>query len=136
MKRARLPLLYVLSFILSVGPALTFFFVNFGKYVTSVTDGIRLSLGGVMLLVITVLKVTGLLKMPPRMLLFALIFAGAYLLESILGDIIIFSFLALVGEALDAVCRIFIRREKERIVIEKTAIQTAEALSQRPVGRV
>ncbi|MBQ7907285.1 MAG: hypothetical protein IJ309_04845 [Clostridia bacterium] len=136
MNRLRLPLLYLLSFTLSLGPVLVYFFINLDKYVTSVADAVRLSFGGVIILGVVLLKVVGLLKMPPRIVLFALVFAGCYLLSSILNDLIIFSFLALIGEIGDSVCQIFIRREKERRLIEKTARATATALESSFTGRV
>lgn len=136
MRRLALPLLYILSFVLSLGPVLVFFFINMGKYISTVEDAVRLSFGGVLILGVVVLKIVGLLRMPPRVVLFALIFAGSYLLHSIISDLIIFSFLALVGEIGDSICQIFIRREKERRSIEKTAQATATALEGRFTGRV
>lgn len=136
MKRLTLPLLYILSFALSLGPVLVFFFINMEKYISSVEDAVRLSFGGALILGVVILKVVGLLRMPPRIVLFALICAGSYLLHSIISDLIIFSFLALVGEIGDSICQIFIRKEKERRAIEKTAQATATALTDRFTGRV
>lgn len=136
MKRARLPLLYIASFLFTILPVLIYFLVNFEKYVSTTSDAVKLSFGGVILTVIIVLKVIGKLKIPSRVVLFSVLFLLGYLFSSIINDLLIFLFLALVGEILDAVCQIFIKREKAREEREAVAKETARAVGEALSGRV
>ncbi|MBQ4585113.1 MAG: hypothetical protein IJA82_02765 [Clostridia bacterium] len=136
MKKLKLPLLYLLSFVCSVGPVLIFFFINLERYTKTVPQTVKLSAGGIIVLIIAFLKVIGKLKLPSRMTVFAIVFLLTYLLESVISDIMILSFLALVGEVLDAIVSIFIKREKQKNTEEKTAQITADVVKKALSGRV
>ena len=136
MKRIKLPLLYILSFLLSICPVAVYFIANREIYIQSVAEGVRLSGGIVLLLAIAFLKSVGKLKIPSRSVLFAIVFLLSYLLSSILNDLLVFSFLALIGEILDSICQIFIRRAKEERLLEKTASKTACEIERLINGRV
>ena len=136
MKKFKIPLLYLLSFVLSVLPVLVYFFANADRYFVTVPDRVRLSCGLVCLGVIVFLKVMGKLKMPSRAVLFGLVTVLCYLLERVLNDLIVFSFLALVGEVLDMVCQAFIKKAKEDRLIEKSAERTAKEVERALNGRV
>ena len=47
MKRMKLPLLYILSVLLSVLPVLIYFIVNHDRYIRSVPEGIKLLFGAI-----------------------------------------------------------------------------------------
>lgn len=136
MKKSKIPLLYCLSFVLSVLPVSIYFFVNSDRYIKTIPDRIKITAGLVILSVIVILKVIGKLKMPSRTVLFGFVFIMCFLLGRVLNDLIVFSFLALVGEILDSICQIYIRRERERILTEKTANATADKLEKILNGRV
>ena len=136
MKRFKMPILYALSFALSVLPVAIYFFANADRYFVTVSDRVRLSVGLVALCVIVLLKVMGQLRVPSRAVLFAFVMVMCYLLERVLDDLIIFSFLALIGEVLDMICQHFIRREKEKKLVEKTAERTANEIERVLNGRV
>ena len=68
-------------------------------------------------------------------MLFSLTFVFAYLLEGIINDLIIFSFLALVGEILSFIVRQIIKAEKEKNKKEETS-QIVEKAVERASGRV
>lgn len=136
MKKSKIPLLYCLSFVLSVLPVSIYFFVNSDRYIKTIPDRIKITAGLVILSVIVVLKVIGKLKMPSRTVLFGFVFIMCFLLGRVLNDLIVFSFLALVGEILDSICQIYIRRERERILTEKAANATADKLEKILNGRV
>lgn len=136
MKKSKIPLLYCLSFVLSVLPVSTYFFVNSDRYIKTIPDRIKITAGLVILSVIVILKVIGKLKMPSRTVLFGFVFIMCFLLGRVLNDLIVFSFLALVGEILDSICQIYIRRERERILTEKAANATADKLKKILNGRV
>ena len=136
MKKIKLIFLYLISFALSVLPVLIFFLCNTEKYFVNEGDRVKLSCGLILLTVIVFFKVIGKLKMPSRVALFGTVFIMCYLLESVLNDILVFSFLALLGEIMDSICQIFVRRERERIHTEKCARATAYEIKRSLSGRV
>ena len=127
--RIKIFLLYVLSFLCSVGPVSVFFLINWDRYVQTVPEKIKLSCGIVFLLIIVLLKVMGKLRLPSRAALFGIIFVMCYLLEAIIDDLLILSFLALVGELLDAICQLFLRQAKKKQNNEELAETVANAIS-------
>ena len=129
-------MLYLLSLALSIAPVTVYALVNWDRYVTTVSEGVRLGCGGAMLLIIVLLKITGRLKMPSRTALFGLVFILSYLLQAVLNDLLILSFLALVGELMDSLCGIFIRRAREERQRTKNAEATAKEIRKALNGRV
>ena len=113
--------LYALSFLCSVLPVTIYFAINHAKYISTVPDKIKLGIGAVALIVIVALKLAGKLKINKRVIVFGIVFAFSYLLDSILNDLIIFSGLALLGEVLDMIVCIFIKREKRKLELNESA---------------
>lgn len=136
MKKLKIPFLYVLSFVLSIGPVAIYFCINADRYFVTMSEKIKLTAGLMLLVIITLLKVLGKLKMPSRTGFFGVIFIMCYLLEAVLNDMLIFSFLALVGEVMDSVCQIFIRKAKEDKLTSRAAEKTAEEIKRVLNGRV
>lgn len=136
MKYLKIPFLYLLSFVLSIGPVILYFVINREQYISTVSEAVKLALGFTILMGIVLLKVLGKLKLPSRIYLFGITFLLSYLLASILKDLIIFSFLALIGEILDSICQYLIRKAKENRAIEKAAEKHAEELGRVLNGRV
>lgn len=129
MKHLKIVCLYILGFVLSIAPILTYFILNYDRYVKSTYDGVRLASGGIILACILLVKITGKLKIPSAVSVFGVIFVLSYLLNSIIMDLMIFSFLALLGEICDMVVQIFIRKERARLVNTKIATETAKEIS-------
>ena len=121
MKKIKLPLLYILSFICSICPAIVYFLVNHERYIGTRSAGVRLAFGGVLLIAILVIKSLGYLKIKSTLVFFFLAFLLSFLLESIISDLLIFSLLALIGELLATVVRFFIKREKDKNGAQRTA---------------
>ncbi len=136
MKRFKIPILYLLSFVLSIAPVAIYFFANKERYFVTVPDKVRLSAGLVCLCVIVLLKVMGKLKMPSRAVLFGFACVLCYLLERVLNDLLVFSFLALVGEIFDMCCQVVIKREREKKFAQKTAQATTAEITKILNGRV
>ena len=136
MKRFKMPLLYLLSFVASVLPVAIYFFANSERYFVTVPDKVKLTAGLVCFAVIVLLKAMGKLKMPSRATLFAFVMVMCYLLERVLNDLLVFSFLALLGEVLDMVCQYFIRKAKEEKLLKKSAERTAGEIERILNGRV
>lgn len=136
MKHLKIPFLYLLSFVLSIGPVISYFLLNLDAYVQTVAQGIKLASGFAILMIIVLLKVLGKLKIPSRIYLFGIVFLLSYLLAAILKDLIIFSFLALVGEILDSICQALIKRAKESRRVEREAEKHAQELGRVLSGRV
>lgn len=129
LKRLKIGLLYVASLVLSCLPVLIYFFLNLDRYVKTTPQAIRLSVGAIILLFILVLKTVGKLKMPSRIVTFSVVLLLSYLLESVLSDLIIFSLLALIGEALDLILQAIIRNQREKIKLEKIREETERAVN-------
>ena len=129
-------ILYALSFALSVLPVAIYFFANADRYFVTISDRVRLSVGLIALCVIVLLKAMGQLRVPSRAVLFAFVMVMCYLLERVLDDLIIFSFLALVGEVLDMICQHFIKKAKEEKLLQKSAERTANEIERVLNGRV
>ncbi len=120
MKKAKIPFLYILSFVCSIAPVLTYFLVNHKSYISTTPEKIKLLFGGALVVAILIIKAIGHLKINSSIVFFAGLFLLSYLLESIISDLIIFSFLALVGEILARIVKIFINREKIKKQDEKS----------------
>lgn len=139
MKRLKIPFLYLLSIISSVLPMLAYFFANLERYVSTPSDSLRLGVGGVILLSIIVLKALGKLKSLSPVCSSAILFALCYFLGSIVKDIMIFSFLSLIGEIVSSIFRVILHRallERERgLCAEKTKRELEPLISQLTGGR-
>lgn len=120
-------LLYILSFVASCAPVTVYFCINHDKYIMTVPDKIKLGLGAAFVAVIVVLKLLGKLKVNSRITVFAIVFLLSYLLEAVLQDLLVFSFLALVGEIADTIIMVFVRRMKAKLLLEKSAEINAQA---------
>ena len=130
-KRALIVLLFICSFICSIAPITVYFAVNSEKYIKSPEDTFKLCLGGLICLCLLMLKVIGKLKLPSSTVAFGFLFLLSYLLKSITDDILIFSFLALVGDLADKIFfAIPISRLKKSIEYEKSADVTVRKLNE------
>ena len=136
MKRFKIPLLYLLSFVLSIAPVGIYFFINADRYFVTLPDKVKITVGLACLVFIVFLKVMGKLRMPSRTVLFGFVMIMCYLMERVLDDLLVFSFLALVGEVLDLICQHFIRKAREERLLEKSAKRTAEEIERVLNGRV
>ena len=125
--KLKLIFLQIGSFIVSAAPLLIYIITNWDNYVKTPGDTIKISVGLVIAAFLLLLKVIGKLKMPKRIITYAVLCGLSYFLYPLIQDIVWLSALCLVGEALDLL--IFqrpIRIIKERILIEKTADATSD----------
>lgn len=134
--RSKIFFLYVLGFALSIAPITVYLMLNFDRYVKNGYDGFKLAAGGVILCVILALKIIGRLKIPSAVSVFAVIFILSYLLSSILNDLMIFSFLALLGEMLEVFTSVPIRKMKLNEGRQRQAEITAQQVVKAINGRV
>lgn len=134
MKKARLIILYGLSLFLSILPLGAYFIINHDKYVGA--GGIKLLFGGIIIAFIMVLKTLKKLKMPSGVWFFGILFLLAYLMESVLADLKMLTFLALVGEIFDATVQLFIERAKRQLYEGRARDIVKDALEDRLSGRV
>ena len=98
------------------------------NYISTPADAIRLTAGGLIVALILLLKILGKLKIPSRITVFSFVFVLSYLLNPLIRDICILSFLALLGEGLDMILGAFIKREREKEATEKIAKETVTKL--------
>lgn len=134
-------LLQVGSFFASVLPLGAVVLSRGNTYAPTMGEAIKLSAGGVIALILLLLKVLGKLKMPRRVTVFAMVFVMSYLLAPVLSDLMLLSGAALGGELLDEIvfCRLIAKVEK-KIALEENASATAgkveEVLQNYMGGRV
>ena len=125
--RFKIVMLYILSFACSVTPALAFFLINHDKYIKTVPDKVKITVGLVAIAVILIIKLAGKLKINSKIVVFGIFFLLCYLLESMLNDLIVFSFLALIGEILDLIVMAIIKKSKRDLFIKESAEANAKA---------
>lgn len=123
--RVKLALLCVFSYLVSILPLIVTFMLNFGKYTESVEATVKLTVGGLIVLVLLLARTLG--RALPNGIGGALTaFLLAFLLEAILADLVLLLGMFLLGECLDI---IFLRRKiaalREDILVDKTANATA-----------
>ncbi len=135
MKRFKIFILYLCSFVVSVSPLLTYFIVNRDRYICTRYDALKLFSGGLIIAFMLLLKVLKKLKIPSGVFLFSLLTVLAYLLKPIISDLMVLSFLALVGELGDLVIQAIISREKRKLQAKETASAVEDAIVKR-IGRV
>lgn len=129
--KIKLLILRVCSFLVSIAPLAIIFILRGDTYLQKPYDAVKLTIGGVLIVIFLIMKVTGKLKMPRRIVLFFIVFIMSYLLKNIMDDIILISGMALAGEFVDYVAFQYpIKKLKERITIGKTADATAEKIEQ------
>lgn len=121
MRRFKLFILYLLSVVLSITPLLIYFLINKEQYLCTKIDAIKLFSGGFIIVFMLMLKAVKKLKIPSGVWFFGLICILSYLLEPVLKDLTVISFLGLIGEIFDIIIQGFISREKSKLQSEKTA---------------
>ena len=130
--------LVVFSFLASIIPLGLVVWIHRHEYVATVGQAVKLSIGGIIVAILLLLKIIGKLKMPRRVTAFAMIFILSWLLAVVLQDLMLLSGAALFGEVVDEIFfRRSIKRLDERIHMEKSAdvtVQKMEQMMQKYVG--
>ena len=134
MKRSKIFILYFLSFAFTIAPLFTYFIINRDSYISTRYDSIKLFSGGLIIAFILLLKSLKKLKIPSGVFLFGLMTVLSYLLAPVIKDLMVISFLALIGELFDVVIQLFIAREKRKITSEEATSAVERALER--TGRV
>ncbi len=130
--RIKLIVLYVLSFLVSIAPLAVVLIINWGNYTSTVTDTLKLSFAGVMAVVFLFLKVVGKLKMPRRVVFYGILCLFIWLLQPVIGDLLLLAGMAFLGELVDFIFfQSAIKRTKERIHIEKQTESTSDAIEKK-----
>ena len=117
------------GFFASILPLVAVVAWNWQSYARTVPEAVKLGVGGMIAAVLILLKVLGVLKIPGRVSVVALVMLLSYLLRSLLDDLTLLCFAYLLGEALDAL--LFARpakRLREKLQMEKQAKVTADAV--------
>ncbi len=130
--------LVVCSFLASIIPLGLVVWMHRDEYIATVGQAVKLSIGGIIVAILLLLKIIGKLKMPRRVTAFAMIFILSWLLAVVLQDLMLLSGAALIGEAVDEIFfRHSIKRLDERIHMEKSAdvtVQKMEQMMQKYIG--
>ena len=115
MNRFKIFILYLISFAFSVGPLFTYLIVNKDRYFCTKYDAIKLFSGGLIIIIMLLLKTLKKLKIPTGVSFFGLICMLSYLLSPVIQDLTVLSFLALVGEIGDSIMQAIISKEKRKL---------------------
>ena len=130
-KRAFLIFMYICSFILSIAPLAIYLIINHERYIGVREDVIKLSFGGLICTALVLFKILGRLKAPSSTVCLGIFFILSYLLKSITDDLLVLSFLALLGDIGDKIfLSLPISRIRSSIAAEKTADATASKLEE------
>lgn len=128
-ERWRIALLTVGGFLASVAPPATLLLLRWDRYTAIPAGGVRLTVGGILIAAMLLLKVMGKLKLPSRMTVMAIALILSYLLEALLSDLSLVLWAALIGEALDAlVSSPLLSRARARLERLEQADVTAVAM--------
>ena len=123
MKRFKIFILYLISFAFSIGPLFTYLIVNRDRYFCTKYDAIKLFSGGLIIMVMLLLKMLKKLKIPTGVSFFGLICMLSYLLSPVIQDLTVLSFLALVGEIGDSIMQAIISKEKRKLFAREISNQ-------------
>lgn len=125
--RSKIILLQICSILISIAPLAICVAIKWDEYTATTGDSVKLGFGCVLAIIFVVLIVLGKLKIPNRVILFAIIAVFAFLLEKLLQDLLLLSVLAFAGGVIDHfVLQRFIKKMKEKQLIDKTADATTE----------
>lgn len=100
------------GFIASAAPLVAVLIARWDTYVKTVPEGIRLGIGGIILLVMLILKIKGTLKMPSGTAVALIVLVLSVLLDRVLQDITLLCAAYLAG---DIVNILFFKRKIEQI---------------------
>lgn len=129
--KLRLLLLQIGSFIVSTTPLLVYIALNWSNYVKTPADTVKISVGLIIAIVLFLLKVIGKLKMPKRVVTYAVVCVLSYFLYPLIQDVVWLSALCLAGEVLDLICfQKTIKNTREAILIGKTTDATTDKVKQ------
>lgn len=117
MKRFKIFCLYLMSILVSIGPLFTYLMVNRDRYFCTKHDAIKLFSGGLIILLMIVLKTLKKLKIPTGVSFFGIICILSYLLAPVIQDLTVLSFLALMGEIGDSIIQLIIKSKKRKYSI-------------------
>ena len=124
--KVKLAFLCATSYVVSILPLVIAFLLNIDRYTESVEATVKLTVGGIIVLVLLLVRTLG-NTMPSGIGATLAAFICAYLLQAILTDLVLLLGMFLFGELLDV---IFFKRKittlREDILVEKTATATAE----------
>ena len=130
-QKIKLYLLYALSFIVAVAPLVITFAINFDKYTATVAETVKLTVGGIIVLVLLFLKTIGRLSTPKGIVGPLIAFMLTVMLEAILHDLALLLGMYLLGEAIDLIClRWYIKKLDDDIKVGKTADATAKQVEE------
>lgn len=138
--RFKLILFQVLNVVMAVLPLIAYFIYNRDVYTETPEQTIKLTFGGIMVIVFITFALLGKLKAMNYISGAFILLLFAWFLEAIIDDLIVISFLMVLGGILSTVLfGIQVKRIKQQILINKTADATSErveALLDKYVGRV
>lgn len=138
--RFKLILFQVLNVVMAVLPLIAYFIYNRDVYTETPEQTIKLTFGGIMVIVFITFALLGKLKAMNYISGAFILLLFAWFLEAIIDDLIVISFLMVLGGILSTVLfGIQVKRIKQQILINKTADATSERveiLLDKYVGRV
>ena len=122
--------LYIGSFISSILPLAVLVGVRWNDYIRDVPAGaFRLTIGGVMVAIVMILKITHHLKIHSLFFTFAACALFCWLVEAVLADLRLIYSLAAVGQGIDEIFfQTAIKKTRKEIEMQEQAEKIAEAI--------
>lgn len=129
MKKSKIIWLRIAGYLASITPILVVIGFNWDDYFSTTVGAVKLSIGGIICLSLLFLKSINKLKMPEKRVVFYLIVFGlAYLLESVLYDLVLLTGAALLGEIIDMPITAKADSMQKQLDVNMTAKATAEQI--------
>ena len=130
LKRRKVALCFI-RFFVSVAPIAVAVGLNWNDYTRTVRSGVSLAAGGIIALVLIVLKLLN--RMPKKVhgvIKYGIVFIVTYLLQDLLNDAVLLTGCAFVGELLDwAIFTLPIKKTEEKIALESSLDTVSEKIS-------
>ena len=130
-EKRKLGFLCMGGFLASVLPLFSLLILRWDTY-TSVPGGaVRLCFGGAVIALLILLKVLGKIKLPSRLCVMGVCLVLVYLLEGLLADLTLILWVALIGEATDALFFApLAKKTRKRIEVACQADATADRVEE------
>ena len=125
---ARWIFLSILRVVVTVLPLAITFLVRRDEYFTAPGQSLKLTIGGVLCLVLLVLAALGKLRALRRIVAVFGLLALSWLFSAILKDLTFLLFMWLIGEVCDLIVAPFALYARSQILVTQTAMATAQAV--------
>lgn len=123
-------LLSILRVVVTVAPLCIAFIVKREEYFSTVAQTVKLSIGGVICVVLLFVATVGKVPMPSRLVLAFTSLAISWLLGAVIKDLTLLLFMWVIGEVLDLIVAPWANRAQEMLSAIRTGTVVASVVSE------